>query len=163
MTHTHARKMEVALKLTENASLSEVVTNCYNLKFHGSGEKETPCMTVRGLQRLLMLLGGKVAAQYREIREIVESVFTRYTAGDTSLRHGSEHVSNCHSFKIQGSRGHPGHSCVRYRKHADANTQQSQQSSTHSFPAPPSRTVPRTDHGSRPEIDRKCEPARHAK
>ena len=142
---------------------SEVVTNCYNLKFHGSGEKETPCMTVRGLQRLLMLLGGKVAAQYREIREIVESVFTRYTAGDTSLRHGSEHVSNCHSFKIQGSRGHPGHSCVRYRKHADANTQQSQQSSTHSFPAPPSRTVPRTDHGSRPEIDRKCEPARHAK
>ena len=87
----HVQIMEVALKLTENASLSEVVTNCYNLKFHGSGEKETPCMTVRGLQRLLMLLGGKVAAQYREIREIVESVFTRYTAGDTSLRHGSEH------------------------------------------------------------------------
>ena len=129
-----------------------------DVKFRGQRQKLTACMTVRGLQRLLMLLGGKVAAQYREIREIVESVFTRYTAGDTSLRHGSEHVSNCHSFKIQGSRGHPGHSCVRYRKHADANTQQSQQSSTHSFPAPPSRTVPRTDHGSRPEIDRKCEP-----
>jgi len=39
-------------------------------------------MTIRGLQRLLMILGGKVAAEYREI---VESVFTRYTAGDTSL------------------------------------------------------------------------------
>ena len=39
-------------------------------------------MTVRGLQRLLLILGGKVAAQYRAI---VESVFTRYTAGDTSL------------------------------------------------------------------------------
>ena len=39
-------------------------------------------MTLRGLQRLLMILGGKVASRYREI---VESVFTRYTAGDTSL------------------------------------------------------------------------------
>ena len=39
-------------------------------------------MTIRGLQRLLMILGGKVAAEFREI---VESVFTRYTAGDTSL------------------------------------------------------------------------------
>ena len=42
----------------------------------------TPCMTIRGLQRLLMILGGKVAAEYREI---VEGVFTRYMAGDTSL------------------------------------------------------------------------------
>ena len=39
-------------------------------------------MTIRGLQRLLMILGGKVAAEYREI---VEGVFTRYIAGDTSL------------------------------------------------------------------------------
>ena len=39
-------------------------------------------MTLRGLQRLLMILGGKVAAEYREI---VEGVFTRYMAGDTSL------------------------------------------------------------------------------
>ena len=114
----HVQIMEVALKLTENASLrdmqnddgmwywsvfdfinfvtgrelgssygrvtllrltnssqyaSEVVTNCNNLKFPGSGEKETPCMTLRGLQRLLLILGGKVASQYREI---VESVFT---------------------------------------------------------------------------------------
>ena len=29
-----------------------------------------------------MILGGKVASQYREI---VEGVFTRYVAGDTSL------------------------------------------------------------------------------
>ena len=114
----HVQIMEVALKLTENASLrgmqnddgmwywsvfdfinfvtgrelgssygrvtllrltnssqyaSEVVTNCNNLKFPGSGEKETPCMTLRGLQRLLLILGGKVDSQYREI---VESVFT---------------------------------------------------------------------------------------
>ena len=39
-------------------------------------------MTIRGLQRLLMILGGKVAAEYREI---VESVFTRYTAGGSGI------------------------------------------------------------------------------
>ena len=39
-------------------------------------------MTICGLQRLLMILGGRVAAEYREI---VEGVFTRYMAGDVSL------------------------------------------------------------------------------
>ena len=60
----------------------EVGTNCHYFQFPGQGQKSTPCMTIRGLQRLLMILGGKVATEYREI---VESVFTRYTAGDTSL------------------------------------------------------------------------------
>ena len=47
------------LRLTNSSQYaSEVVTNCNNLKFPGSGEKETPCMTVRGLQRLLLILGG---------------------------------------------------------------------------------------------------------
>ena len=59
-----------------------VTTDCRNCQFPGERQKSTPCMTVRGLQRLLLILGGKVAAQYRAI---VESVFTRYTAGDTSL------------------------------------------------------------------------------
>jgi hypothetical protein len=122
------RKMEVALKLTENASLrgmqnedgmwyfsvydfinfvtghelsssyartlfcrlvkngsehaNEVASNCSYFQFPCQGQKSTPCMTIRGLQRLLMILGGKVAAEFRAI---VESVFTRYTAGDTSL------------------------------------------------------------------------------
>lgn len=39
-------------------------------------------MTIRGLQRLLMILGGKVAAEFREI---VEGTFTRVMAGDQSL------------------------------------------------------------------------------
>ena len=128
MTHTHARKMEVALKLTENESLrgmqnedgvwyfsvydfvnfvtghepgsdyayqtfkrlvkarsehaEAVLTNCQDCQFPGERQRPTPCMTIRGLQRLLMILGGKVASQYREI---VEGVFTRYMAGDTSL------------------------------------------------------------------------------
>lgn len=60
----------------------EVLTHCKYLKFAGSGQRDTPCMTIKGLQRLLMLLGGKVAGEYRQI---VEGVFTRYMAGDTSL------------------------------------------------------------------------------
>jgi hypothetical protein len=60
----------------------EVVSFCYYLKFSGTGQRETPCMTIRGLQRLLMILGGKVAADFREI---VEGTFTRVMAGDQSL------------------------------------------------------------------------------
>jgi hypothetical protein len=60
----------------------EVVASCYYLKFSGSGQRETPCMTIRGLQRLLMILGGKVAAEFRAL---VEGVFTRVMAGDQSL------------------------------------------------------------------------------
>jgi len=39
-------------------------------------------MTIRGLQRLLMILGGKVAAEFRKL---VEGTFTRIMAGDQSL------------------------------------------------------------------------------
>jgi len=39
-------------------------------------------MTVRGLVRLLQILGGKVAAEFRKE---VEEIFTRYTAGDVSM------------------------------------------------------------------------------
>lgn len=39
-------------------------------------------MTIRGLQRLLIILGSKVAAQYRAI---LETTFTRVLAGDKSL------------------------------------------------------------------------------
>ena len=60
----------------------ELVTSCYNLKFPGAGQRETPTMTIRGLQRLLMILGGKVAAEFRTM---AESTFTRVMAGDTSL------------------------------------------------------------------------------
>ena len=61
---------------------NEVDTLCVYLKFSGTGQRESPCMTIRGLQRLLMILGGKVAANFRAI---VESTFTRVMAGDQSL------------------------------------------------------------------------------
>lgn len=71
-------------RLTQEGSefRDELLTLCKNLKFPGKGQRETPCMTIRGLQRLLMILGGKVAAEFREI---VESTFTRVMAGDQSL------------------------------------------------------------------------------
>jgi hypothetical protein len=62
-----------------------VVRGCeksHNLYFSGAGQRDTPCMTIRGLQRLLMILGGKVAAEFRVL---VEGVFTRVMAGDQSL------------------------------------------------------------------------------
>ena len=60
----------------------EVLSFCIYLKCAGAGQRETPCATIRGLQRYLLLLGGKVAADYRAI---VEGTFTRVMAGDTSL------------------------------------------------------------------------------
>ncbi len=54
----------------------------YYCKFPGPRQRDTPCMTIRGLQRLLMILGGKIAAKYREL---IEGTFTRVMAGDQSL------------------------------------------------------------------------------
>jgi hypothetical protein len=42
----------------------------------------TPAMTLQGLQRLLVILGGKVAADFRTL---VLGVFTRYNSGDLSM------------------------------------------------------------------------------
>jgi hypothetical protein len=44
--------------------------------------RNTPVMTLQGLQGLLVILGGKVAAEFRTI---VLGVFTRYMAGDRSM------------------------------------------------------------------------------
>ena len=60
----------------------EVLSFCIYLKFPGSGQRETPCASIRGLQRYLMLLGGKVATEFREL---IEGTFTRVMAGDQSL------------------------------------------------------------------------------
>ena len=60
----------------------EIVPLCNNLHFPGGRGAATPTMTIRGLQRLLMILGGKVAAEFRVL---AESTFTRVMAGDNSL------------------------------------------------------------------------------
>ncbi len=60
---------------------NEIVASCYNLRFPGQRGSGTPCMSIRRLQRLLMIQGGKVAAEFREI---VEGTFTRVMAGAAS-------------------------------------------------------------------------------
>jgi len=44
--------------------------------------RKTPVMTLQGLQHLLVILGGKVAAEFRQI---VLGVFTRYMSGDRTM------------------------------------------------------------------------------
>jgi len=78
----YAQKTFSRLIANDSEYEKDISTNCRDIKFAGHKQKPTPAMTIRGLQRLLMILGGKVASQYREI---VEGVFTRYMAGDTSL------------------------------------------------------------------------------
>ena len=78
----YAQKTFSRLIANDSEYEKDISTNCRDIKFAGHKQKPTPAMTIRGLQRLLMILGGKVASQYREI---VEGVFTRYVAGDTSL------------------------------------------------------------------------------
>lgn len=71
-------------RLTKDGSeyKDEVVSSCHHFKFPGQGQRDTPVMTIRGLQRLLLILGGKVAADFRRV---VEQNFTRVAAGDMSL------------------------------------------------------------------------------
>jgi hypothetical protein len=69
-------------RLIESEFKDEIVASCHSLHFPNQRGPATPCMTIRGLQRLLMILGGKVAAEFRKI---VEGTFTRVMAGDQSL------------------------------------------------------------------------------
>lgn len=77
-----ARKEFKRLTMDGSEYKDEIVASCHNLHFPGQRGPSTPCMTIRGLQRLLMILGGKVAAEFRVM---VEGVFTRVMAGDQSL------------------------------------------------------------------------------
>ncbi len=63
----------------ELEALVSTVTLCHtgkNTSYH------TPAMTLRGLQRLVQILGSKVAANFRVI---LEGTFTRYMSGDLSM------------------------------------------------------------------------------
>ena len=78
----YARKVFSRLIDDSSEYKNEVVASCHDLKFPGSGQRDTPTMTLRGLQRLLLILGTKVAAEFRAL---LEGTFTRVMAGDTSL------------------------------------------------------------------------------
>ena len=74
----HARKVFFDL-VDESERGEELADSCHDFKFQGPHGPETPCMTLCGLQWLLANVGGKAAAQ---CREIAESVFARLKAGD---------------------------------------------------------------------------------
>ena len=54
----------------------------HNLKFNGKGQKNTPCMSILGLQKLLLILGSKAAVEFRD--RVLEC-FNRVLAGDRTL------------------------------------------------------------------------------
>ena len=60
----------------------EVVTFCYNLKFPGIGQKLTPVVNVQGMVKLLFLLPGETAKQFRSKSA---EVMIRYLGGDITL------------------------------------------------------------------------------
>ena len=60
----------------------EILSLCKYHKFNGMGQRVTPVMTIKGLQRLLMILGGKVAKVFRDEALLI---LQRYLDGDTSL------------------------------------------------------------------------------
>ena len=63
-------------------SYPEVNANCVNLKFKGSGQRDTPVTDARGIVEIVMLLGGRQAARVR--RQAAE-LLVRYLGGDLSL------------------------------------------------------------------------------
>ena len=60
----------------------EILDLCEYLKFPGRGQRETPTMTLMGLHKLLVFLGGKASTA---ARDIAYDVLERYLNGDTSL------------------------------------------------------------------------------
>ena len=80
----YARETVECLAKEEPWYASDIAGGCRNLKFHGSGEKETPCMTVNGLLCLLGKLDEMNLVKVVRF-EIVKDVFIRYLRGDMSL------------------------------------------------------------------------------
>ena len=81
---SYARETVERLAKEEPWYASDIAGGCRNLKFHGSGEKETPCMTVNGLRWLLDMLDEMNLVKVVRF-EIVKDVFIRYLRGDMSL------------------------------------------------------------------------------
>lgn len=79
---SYARKTFSNFVKDESNFKEEVGRNVLNLKFPGAGQRDTPTMTLRGLQRLLLILGNKVASEFRVH---LEGTFSRVMAGDHSL------------------------------------------------------------------------------
>ena len=78
----YARKTYSNLVKEGSEFKDEIEKSVHNIHFPGGRGAATPTMTLRGLQRLLLILGTKVAIEFRAL---LEGTFTRVMAGDTSL------------------------------------------------------------------------------
>ena len=76
---TFARLVSLA---RDSEHRAEVLGFCTSLKLPSPGQRKIPVTNIRGLQRLLMLLGGRITGQFRKS---AEEVFTKVLAGDRSL------------------------------------------------------------------------------
>ena len=77
-----ARKTFKRMVSPESEYHKELIEICLSVKFDGFHQRKTPAMNIKGLQRLLMILGGKVAKVFRDEAILI---LQRYLDGDTSL------------------------------------------------------------------------------
>jgi hypothetical protein len=71
----------------------ELIDFCDNLKFKGPGQRYTPCINVDGLVKLLMLIPGKKAIEFKNL---TASVMVRYLGGDLTLANEVKNIDNIH-------------------------------------------------------------------
>lgn len=71
----------------------EVTESVRYLKFPGAGQKETPCVNAKGLVKLLMLIPGKLA---QEFRNQTADIMIRYLGGDLALVNEIKHTNQLH-------------------------------------------------------------------
>lgn len=76
-----------------NKYKEEVVGISYNFKFPGPGQRETPCVDVYGLVKLLMWIPGKKAAEFRNL---TANVMVKYLGGDTTLASEVKTINDTH-------------------------------------------------------------------
>ena len=79
-----SRKSQTDICKSQNEMLNEMFTipEFYMCKFPWHAQKETPCMPILGLQKLLLILGSKAAVEFRD--RVLEC-FNRVLAGDRTL------------------------------------------------------------------------------
>jgi hypothetical protein len=68
--------------ISNDSTSNEVMSTWHNCKFKGQGQRNTPCMNILGLQKMLLILGSKAAVEFRD--RVLEC-FNRVIAGDHTL------------------------------------------------------------------------------
>ena len=66
---------------------NDILPEFQTRKFEGKGQQNTPCATILGLQKLLLVLGSKAAVEFRD--RVLEC-FDRVLAGDRTLLRARE-------------------------------------------------------------------------